>query len=67
MSGMKIVRYDAKNSLQISGHGVDGVNQRDENNLAFFGVGKKEGSHAHFEERERFALGRSRRCSRRAG
>lgn len=36
MSGMKIVRYDAKNSLQISGHGVDGVSQRDENNLAFF-------------------------------
>lgn len=40
MRGMKIVRYDAKNSLQISGHGVDGVSQRDENNLAFFGVGK---------------------------
>lgn len=36
MSGMKIVRYDAKNSLEISGHGVDGVSQGDENNLAFF-------------------------------
>lgn len=49
MSGMKIVRYDAKNSLEISGHGVDGVSQGDENNLAFFGVGKNRGSHARFE------------------
>lgn len=40
MSGIKIVRSDAKNSLHISGHGVDGVSRKDENNLAFFGAGK---------------------------
>lgn len=40
MSGVEIVRYDANNSLQILGHGVNGVNRKDESNLTLFGVRK---------------------------
>lgn len=36
MSGIKIVKYDAKNSLQTLGHEVDGVSKGEENSLDFF-------------------------------
>lgn len=36
MSEFKIIKYEAKDSLQISRHEVDGVGKRNENNLALF-------------------------------
>ena len=36
MSEFKIIKYEAKDSLQISGHEVDGVDKRNENNLGGF-------------------------------
>lgn len=42
MSGIKIVKYDAKNSLQILGHEVDGVSKGGEQFRFFLEWGKTE-------------------------
>lgn len=67
MNEIKIVGYNARNSLQILSHGVNGVSKRDENDLALFGVRKNREGHAYFDWSERFMSQRSRRCSRKRG